>query len=143
MKRIIFTMLMAIMTVMGAMAQADKIVGIYKAVQEGNESKVKIFKHDGGYRAQIIWLKNPKNADGTVKYDRRNPDKAKRNVPSDRIVVIDKVVYRDGIWQDGKVYDPTKGKVFNVELKFNDAKTLEVKGKLGPFFKRVYWTKIQ
>ena len=63
-------------------------------------------------------------------------------VPADKIVIIDKVTYEDGIWQNGKIYDPTSGKTYKVEIRFSDAKTLEVKGKLGPFFKKVYWTKL-
>ena len=138
-------LLMAMAYCMGAMAQtaADKIVGVHKAVQEGKESKVKIFKYNGGYRAQVCWLKTPKNPDGTIKTDLKNPDKSKQKTPSDRIVIIDKVTYDDGLWQNGRIYDPTSGKTYKVEIKFKDAKTLEVKGKLGPFFKRVYWTKLQ
>lgn len=138
-------MLVALFCSMSMMAQsaADKIVGVYHLVQEGRESKVKIFKYNGGYRGQIIWLKETKNPDGSIKLDVRNPDKAKQKVPADKIVIIDKVTYEDNIWQNGKIYDPTSGKTYKVEIKFKDAKTLEVKGKLGPFFKRVYWTKIQ
>lgn len=145
MQKLLITLAMSLFFCVGSFAQnaADKIIGTYKAVQDGNETKVKIFKYQDGYRAQVIWLKEPNNADGTPKRDHRNPDKAKRNVLSSQIVIIDKVKYRDGMWQDGKVYDPTKGKEFKVEIKFKDAKTLEVKGKLGPFFQRVYWTKLQ
>lgn len=144
MKKSIIITLLALFSCLGVSAQsaADKIIGTYKAIQEGNESKVKIFKHGDGYRAQIIWLKEPKNPDGTIKTDHRNPDKAKQKTPSDRIVIVDKVTYSDGLWQNGKIYDPTSGKTYKVEIKFKDAKTLEVKGKLGPFFKRVYWTKL-
>ena len=144
MKNAIMMMLMVLFCSMGSMAQsaADKIIGTYKAVQEGRESKVKFSKYGDGYRGQIIWLKNNKNSDGSIKTDVKNPDKAKRNVPADKIVIIDKVTYEDGIWQNGKIYDPKSGKTYKVEIRFSDAKTLEVKGKLGPFFKKVYWTKL-
>ena len=137
-------LLMAMVCSMGAMAQsaADKIVGTYKAVQDGQESKVKIFKYNDGYRAQVIWLKEPNNADGTPKTDHRNPDKAKQKILSSQVVLIDKVTYTDNIWKNGKIYDPTSGKTYKVEIKFKDAKTLEVKGKLGPFSQKVYWTKL-
>lgn len=138
-------MLLAMICCVGAMAQgnADQIVGTYKAVQNGQESKVKIFKYNGGYRAQVCWLKEPKNPDGTIKTDHRNPDAAKKKIPSSQVVLIDKITYQDGMWKNGKIYDPTSGKTYTVEVKFKDAKTLEVKGKLGPFFQRVYWTKLQ
>ncbi len=142
MKKFFMTMLLTICCTLGMMAQADKIVGTYKAVHDGKESKVKIFKYQNGYRAQVCWLKETKNADGTVKKDVKNPDKAKRNVPADQIVLVDKVTYEDGIWQNGRIYEPTSGKTYKVEIKFKDAKTLQVRGKLGPFFKNVYWTKL-
>ena len=116
MKNAIMMMLMVLCCSMGSMAQsaADKIIGTYKAVQEGRESKVKFSKYGDGYRGQIIWLKNNKNSDGSIKTDVKNPDKAKRNVPADKIVIIDKVTYEDGIWQNGKIYDPTSGKTYKV-----------------------------
>lgn len=143
MKKLFITLLFTICCVMGAMAQADKIVGTYKTVHEGRESKVKIFKYKDGYRAQVCWLKETKNPDGSLKRDEKNPDKAKRNTPADQIVLVDKVTYDDGVWENGKIYEPTSGKTYKVEIRFKDAKTLQVRGKLGPFFKNVYWTKIQ
>lgn len=144
MKQIIFTLILMICS-LGATAQSagDKILGTYKAVQEGKVSKVKFTKNGNGYRAQVIWLAEPKNPDGTPKLDLKNPDKAKQKVHSDRIVIIDKVTYDGkGEWNDGKIYDPTSGRTYTVEISFKDAKTLKVRGKLGPFGKNVYWTKL-
>ncbi len=142
MKRLFLTFVFAVVCVLASMAQADKIVGTYKAVHDGKESKVKIFKYQNGYRAQVIWLKEPKNADGSIKKDVKNPDASKRNVPASQIVLVDKVIYKDNMWKDGKIYEPTSGKTYKVEIKFKDAKTLEVRGKLGPFGRSVYWTKL-
>lgn len=144
MKRTVLAMVMAVFCCLGMSAQsvADKIVGTYKAVQNGQESKVKIFKYQNGYRAQIVWLKEPNNPDGTPKRDHRNPDKSKQKVLSSQVVLVEKVTYDDGVWKNGSIYNPTEGMTYKVEIKFKDAKTLEVKGKLGPFFKRVYWTRL-
>lgn len=125
-----------------AQSAGDKILGTYQAIQEGKVSKVKFTKNGNGYRAQIIWLAEPNNPDGTPKCDVKNPDKAKQKVHSDRIVLIDKVVYKDGEWTDGKIYDPTKGKTFTVNIKFKDAKTLAVTGSLLMFKKTVLWKKL-
>ena len=103
---------------------------------------MKIFKYQNGYRAQIVWLKEPNNPDGTPKRDHRNPDKSKQKVLSSQVVLVEKVTYDDGVWKNGSIYNPTEGMTYKVEIKFKDAKTLEVKGKLGPFFKRVYWTRL-
>lgn len=143
MKTIISFLLMVLMAVSGAFAQADKVVGNYEAVRNGVTSKVKVFKYNDGYRAQVYWVDNLKKPDGTVRTDEKNPDAAKRKTLVDQIVLIDKVVYKgDGKWADGKIYDPTSGKVFTVTLYFKDDKTLTVKGSIGPLFQRMYWTRI-
>lgn len=144
MRKIVFTLLVMLLACTGAIAQsaADKIVGNYKVIRNGQESKVKIFKYNGGYRAQVYWLKEPNNPDGTPKRDVRNSDKSKRNVLSSEIVLIDKVTYEDGVWKNGRVYDPTKGSTFNVVLRFDGEKTLKVKGNWGPISSTSEWIKI-
>ena len=126
-----------------AQSAADKIVGVYRVVKDGRNSKVKVFKHGGGYRAQVIWLENMKNPDGSQRTDAKNPDPAKRNTPSNQIVLVDKVTYDadDNEWEDGRIYDPTSGKTYKVEMYFEKPDVLTVKGKLGPFYKKMYWTK--
>ena len=113
---------------LSAQSAADKIVGVYRVVKDGRNSKVKVFKHAGGYRAQVIWLENMKNPDGSQRTDTKNPDPAKRHTPSNQIVLVDKV---------------TSGKTYKVEMYFEKPGVLTVKGKLGPFYKKMYWTKIQ
>lgn len=144
MKRIVLFCVVAIMAIASAFAQADKVVGTYKAVRNGVTSKVKVFKYNDGYRAQVIWVDNLKKEDGSIRLDEKNPDPSKRNVQADKIVLIDKVKF-DGKdkWSGGKIYDPTSGKTFTVSLYFKDEKTLTVKGSIGILFQRMYWTKIQ
>lgn len=145
MKKILILLVLVLGFGFAARAQheADKILGVYKAEKEGRNSKVKIFKYADGYRAQVIWLENMKHPDGTLRTDQKNPDPSKRNTPSDKIVLVEKVVFKNGKWTDGKIYDPTSGKVYAVDMYFDAPDVLTVKGKLGPFFKRVYWKKLK
>ena len=148
MKRIAILFLLVCLGATGsisAQSAADKIVGVYRVVKDGRNSKVKVFKHGGGNRAQVIWLENMKNPDGSQRTDAKNPDPAKRNTPSNQIVLVDKVTYDadDNEWEDGRIYDPTSGKTYKVEMYFEKPDVLTVKGKLGPFYKKMYWTKIQ
>ena len=137
----------AVLFAVGASAQqADKILGVYKAVEEGKESKVEFTRQaDGSYRGQIIWLKQPNNPDGTPKLDVKNPDASKRSIRADKVVVVDGVKYdaKKDVWSGGRVYDPTKGKTYKVEVSFEDPRTLRVKGSLLGISKSVYWTKIE
>ena len=129
-----------------AQTEADKIVGVYKVEEDGNQSKVRFTKcDDGTYQGQIIWLSQPNRPDGTRKTDIKNPNPELRNTPADQIVVVYGIRYdaAKSVWNGGKVYKPTNGKVYNVECSFDDAQTLRVKGSLGPFSLSRYWKKVE
>lgn len=121
----------------------DRIVGNYLAKLSHNDASIKVFPYQGGYRMQIYALREPRHADGTLKRDSKNPDATKRQTPMTEVVLIDRVTYDgDGVWKGGHIYDPAHGKTYRVELRLKDAKTLEVRGKLGPFYKCMYWTRM-
>lgn len=134
------------MTVVSTKAQvkADDIIGTYRVVQNGDNSKVEFRKVGDGYRCQVVWLENMKNKDGSPRVDAKNPDKSKRNTPSDRIVLVNKITFDEakGEWNNGQIYDPTRGKFFKVRISFKDPKTLKVRGSWGPISETVYWTKL-
>ena len=129
-----------------AQSAADKIVGVYSVEEEGRQSKVRFTKcADGSYQGQIIWLSEPNNADDTRKMDLKNPDPAKRNTPSDQVVIVYGIRYdaKKQAWNGGKVYKPINGKTYKVECSFEAEKTLRVKGSLGPISLSRYWSKIE
>jgi len=145
MKKLLFALVCSLFAITAsAQHKADDIVGTYKAKQNGVNSKVEIKKYGDGYRAQVIWVDNLKNADGSIRTDEKNPDKAKRSTPANKIVLIEKVTFdkEDDEWNGGKIYDPTRGKSFKVRVSFKDAKTLKVRGSWGPISETVYWTKM-
>lgn len=145
MKRIIMMLLCLVLTAatMCAQSAADKIVGSYKVNRNGVASKVKVFKHDGGYRAQVTWVDNLKMEDGSIRLDSKNPDKNKRNTRADQIVLVDKVTYTaaDKVWENGRIYDPTNGKTYKLRMWFDGDKTLKLRGYVGPFYETMEWTK--
>jgi len=143
-KRILLSLSLFIISLCAAFAQADRIVGEYQCVHDGVDSRIKIFKHEDGYRAQCIWVSNLKMEDGTLRRDVKNPDPVKRKITNDKIVLIDKVKF-DGkdTWKDGKIYDPTRGRYFTVTLTFKDEKTLAVRGSVAFIGKSVYWKKLK
>ena len=125
-----------------AQSDADRILGNYAAKLSHNDAKARIFKHNGGYRMQIYWLRDTHNPDGTLKVDSKNPDRAKRKTPMTEVVLVDHVTYEDGIWKNGRIYDPHSGKDYKTELRLN-GNTLDLRGIVGPFHKSIIWTKIQ
>lgn len=151
MKKFFAMMLLCILSaVTPAMAQSagDKIVGTYQVLRNKVNSKVKITKNSNGtYKAQVIWADNVIKKDGSILYDEKNPDKSKRNVRADQIVLIDGLTYdaNDKEWAGGKIYDPTKGKHYTVKCNFENDKKLKLRGYIGvpALGETMYWTKIQ
>ena len=150
MKRFLMLVVAGVFALTAAAASAstndgDRILGVYKAVKDGAVSKVRISKiGDNAYQAQVFWLENDKHKDGIKRTDVKNPDPAKRNTPSDQIVLIENVSYvaEDNEWKNGNIYDPTRGDVFKVIINFHDEKTIRVRGFVGPFSKSFYWQKL-
>lgn len=126
--------------------KADNILGKYSAVQNGEGYKVEVTKKaDGTYKAQIFWVSNPNDPKtGKKALDVKNPDKALRNVPADRIVLIDGLKYDSAKqqWGDTKIYDPQRGIRANCTVRFENAKTLKVSGKVLGIGETATWTRI-
>ena len=123
----------------------DRIVGLYYAAHQGEESKIRIFKEDdGSYTAQVIWVKDNLDENGEVEKDVKNPDKSMRNVPCNRIVLITGLEYNQSKhrWDGGKVYDPTRGIRANATCFFGDDGKFRLKGSLLGFSQTVIWEKI-
>lgn len=149
MKKIISILVAAIAAMTLCMAQngkADNILGRYSSVQGGEGYKVEVTKNpDGSYKAKIFWISEPNDPKtGKRKYDVKNPDKALRNVPSDQIVLFDGLKYNaeKQVWTDAKIYDPQRGIRVSCTAKFDDAKTLTVRGSVFGIGETAIWKRI-
>lgn len=149
MKKIISIIAATILASVMCLAQnnkADNILGKYSAVQNGDGYKVQITKNaDGTYKAQIYWVSDPVDPKtGKKNLDVKNPDKSLRNVPTDRIVLIDGLKYDAAAqqWGDTKIYDPQRGIRANCTVKFENAKVLKVSGKILGIGETATWTRI-
>lgn len=149
-KRLFVLMTMLVMGFGWTLAQnADQIVGMYSLVSDvtGEASKVKIYKGKSGYEAVITWLAHPNDKTGKPKKDSKNPDAKLRNRTIVGTVIMTGLSFDsdDREWSGGKIYDPATGKSYKVVCKFENSKTLKVRGYIGiPTLGRtVLWTKIQ
>lgn len=144
MKKVFLSLLLCLVGLVGVQAQeaADRILGTYKVITDGDVSHVKISKTGDTFKVQVIWLEVPNNPDGTPKTDFRNPDKSRRGDSAAIIVLAQGLKFNGEVWTGTKIYDPTKGKSFNVKMWFKDEKTLTVQGSLMMFTKTLYWEKL-
>ena len=125
---------------------ADNIIGTYNAIHQGEESKVRITRENGGtFMAQIIWVKNRTDENGNVRLDEKNPDTSLRHVPCDEIVIFTGLKYNPDKkqWDGTKIYDPTRGIRANLVCRFEDEGVLRVKGSLLGFSQSFYWKKTE
>ena len=151
MKKIIFTLVCSVLFALTGNAQdinskGDNIIGEYLSIKDGSKSKIRITKAaNGTYTAQVFWVEKPLDANGNKRKDLKNPYKSLRNVDVDQIVLIKGLKYDadDKEWGDTKIYDPTGGKIYSVDIEFKDAKTLKVYGNIWGIGKTVYWIKIK
>lgn len=126
-------------------SSADSIIGNYLVEFKGEKSKVKISKGaDGTYTAQIYWVENRLEKDGTVRKDSKNPDKSLRNVDCDKIVIFKGLKYDSSakIWTGANIYDPVRGINASLKAWFKDPKTLALKGSKMGFSETVTWTRM-
>lgn len=99
---------------------------------DANKSVVYIFKATNGkYYGKIVWLKNPKEDDGTDKVDDNNPDPDKRNTPLIGLMLLKSFDFDKDHWTNGTIYDPDNGKTYKCTISATNEDELFVRGYIG------------
>ena len=150
MKRFLPALALALMSFYPALAdtsmnsRGDNIVGDYEGSHSGVDFKVHFSRNDDGtYNAQMTYVQNLVDARGNIHYDTKNPDKSRRNVPIDRVVIIEGLRFNaeKSQWDGAKIYDPQRGIRVKVTAKFLDDKRLKLRGSVLGIGESVVWEK--
>jgi uncharacterized protein (DUF2147 family) len=132
MKRAMFC-LTCLLLVMGGRAlaeEADAVIGEWYT--EDNKALVQIYKADNVYNGKIVWLKEPKNDDGSEKLDTNNPDESKHGNPIIGLNLVNGFVYKGkNKWGKGTIYDPDNGKTYSCKMQLKKENVLKVRGFIG------------
>lgn len=124
-------------------AEPDDI--LHKWEMQSKEGRIS-FKKDGDtYIGISIYGKRLLEADGkTYKKDVNNPDPALRNRRLDNYVLISGLVFKDGKWTDGKIYNYEDGNSYDVSITIN-GNVLSMRAYKGvPILgKTIKWNKIE
>ena len=128
----ILTGCLALLMAMGAWAQdtpGDAVLGQW--LTEGEKAVVEIFRSEDRYCGKIVWLKEPKNPDGSEVLDTENPDPAKRSRTVLGLNLVWGFRYDENQgWVDGSIYDPDNGKTYSCKMNF-EGDALKVRGYVG------------
>ena len=111
-------------------AEADAVVGEWYT--KDSKAVVQIYKQGDVYNGKIIWLKEPKNEDGSVKLDTNNPDESLRGQAIIGLNLVKGFTYKgSNKWANGTIYDPDNGKTYKCKMSLNDDGSLKVRGFIG------------
>lgn len=94
---------------------------------------------------RMVWVANPRTADGQPKLDVENADDAKRSrtiCGLELVGGLDRA--KQGSWEDGWIYSPRDGKTYSAEINALPGNKLEVRGYLGLEIlgKSQIWTRV-
>ena len=115
---------------------ADAIIGLW--VTAGGKSHIEIYKKGETFFGRIAALKKPNYEPGEVdgmtgqpRVDRNNPDTSLRNRPLIGLELMTNFLYEDGIWRNGRIYNPRNGKTYRSNLRLTKNGALRVRGYIG------------
>jgi uncharacterized protein (DUF2147 family) len=130
MKKIILLALLIILftNYFSQTVNADAVVGTWLTAT--GKGKVQIYKQGKVYNGKIVWLKESLNTEGKPKLDKNNPDDSKKTAPLLGLNLLNGFVFDEDQWEDGTIYDPENGKIYNCKIKFRDGK-LDLRGYIG------------
>jgi len=107
----------------------DAIIG--KWINSTAEAHIDISKRNDKYYGKIVWIKDPKGTESTVKTDVKNPDPALRKRTILGMEILKDFIYEDGKWTDGTIYDPKSGKVYSCVMTIKENGQLNMRGYIG------------
>ena len=103
-------------------AEKDAVINIFEA-------------EDQTISGKIIWMLNPNDENGDPKTDPLNPNQDLRKRSRLGMVMMHGFTYVDNnVWDNGKLYDPKKGKTYTGMITLKDANTLDLRGYIGLSF---------
>ena len=115
------TMLLSVSFAKSDAGAADKIIGVYWSPKK--DAKIEIYKKGDRYFGKSIWTENKTK-------DLKNPDPSLRKREILGTELFTNFIYKDGTYEDGKIYDPESGKTYDCKMSFN-GKNLKVRGYVG------------
>jgi uncharacterized protein (DUF2147 family) len=119
-----------------------KVVGVWFNTEK--TAQIEISENDAQLIGKIIWIKH-EAGDPESFTDLVNSDTSLRNRPLMGLTILEGLQYKNGVWTDGKIYDPESGISYTCELQLKKKDILEIKGYLGESWvsRTVEWNRVK
>ncbi|WP_114937612.1 DUF2147 domain-containing protein [Mucilaginibacter endophyticus] len=145
MKKIVFLGLLCLVnSTLFAQSASDKVLGIWMTVAKN--AKIEIYRSDNRYFGKVLWGTLLYEKDGkTSLKDNLNPDPLLRSRNRIGLIFITDLIYSDGEYSSGQIYNSTNGKTYRLKMKLLDDNDLEMRGFLGftLFGQTVKWVRVK
>lgn len=112
---------------------------------EDKDGKMQVYAVRDTFYGKMIYSKRLLEADGkTYKKDIHNPDTTLRSRSLEGYNLISGLIFKDGKWTGGKIYDSESGNYYDVNLEIKDG-VLNMRAYKGtPIFgKTIKWNLVQ
>jgi uncharacterized protein (DUF2147 family) len=114
-----FALLLTLVPIaLGQTASADELVGVWESLD--HNFKIEMFKADKDYEAHLLYGNHVVEKDGTFKTDTKNPDPNLRSRSLKGIVLIKGLVWDNGQWSGGTLYDGSSGSTYQCKAEIKD-----------------------
>ena len=130
MKEITITLILTALTLFAFAQQNTDVVGEWYNAEK--DAIITIFEENNSLSGKITWMLNPNDENGNPKTDPLNPDESLRSRARLGMVMMNSFSHIEGnVWDNGKLYDPKKGKTYTGMITLKDANTLALRGYVG------------
>ncbi|MEP1086596.1 DUF2147 domain-containing protein [Algoriphagus sp.] len=126
-----------------AQAQSkSKVIGVW--FNSEKTAQIEILENNAQLIGKIIWIKHEDGKPESIT-DLGNSDSTLRDRPLMGLTILEGLQYKNGIWSDGKIYDPQSGISYTCELQLKKKDVLEIKGYLGESWvsRTVEWNRVK
>ena len=130
MKKITTTLLFAFVGLLAFSQTNADIVGEWYNAEK--DAVITLFEENETVSGKITWMQFPNDDKGNPKTDPLNPDEKLKSRARMGMVMMTDFIYIEGkVWDNGKLYDPKKGKTYSGMMTLKDKNTIDLRGYIG------------
>ena len=112
-----------------AQTNADIVGEWYNAEKD---AVITLFEDGKTISGKITWMQSPNDENGNQKTDPLNPDENLRSRARLGMLILHSFAHIEGdVWDNGKLYDPKKGKTYTGMMTLKDVNRIDLRGYIG------------